>query len=440
MKIILGLLIASLVLVKCTDQTSFFAELLGENLPYYTETDYVNFPDLGSIYYHLILKEGTKSLDDIKKGDVLAIWLNGGPGSSSQLGNYMEIGPWVIKKNPDTEAKEKPYIVTKREYAWNKVMHLLFIDQPFGAGMSKAEKENIVTNSDQAAKYFVDTIKYIYSRLNGLDKVNTYIFGESYAGHYIPAFATKLIQEDIKTLEKINFKGIAIIDGITDTQNQLNYYHSYLFNIGAISQVDLEKLQKIGVTGQQYIMNGDYVKGAEQLDLMTEDKLIQQIGDINVYNIRKYKGLDEYDYSWVDFLNTYITQFSSEITKFEKSNQNIYKAFQQDIGESRRQDIQLLLKNNYKVLLLNGQLDYIINTPGAWNWIYQLKWDYHYQWKNTEKQFITFPVEGQATKFETHGYVKTYENFSYATIYKAGHMIPTDNPKAVYSVIEKFIK
>lgn len=26
----------------------------------------------------------------------------------------MEIGPWVIKKNPDTEAKEKPYIVTKR--------------------------------------------------------------------------------------------------------------------------------------------------------------------------------------------------------------------------------------------------------------------------------------------------------------------------------------
>ncbi|CAD8099112.1 unnamed protein product [Paramecium primaurelia] len=439
MKILLGLIITSLVLVKGTDQTSFFAELLGEDLPYYTETDYVKFKDVGSIYYHLILKEGTPNLEAIQKGDVLAIWLNGGPGSSSQLGNYMEIGPWVIKKNPDTEAKEKPYIVTKREYSWNKVMHLLFIDQPFGAGMSKADKENVVTNSDQAANYFVETIKQIYTRLNGLDQVTTYIFGESYAGHYIPAFATRLLKDE-ETLKKVNFKGIAIIDGITDTQNQLNYYHSYLYSIGAISEFDLERLQKIGVKGQQYIMNGEYAKGAEQLDLMTEDKFIEQIGNINVYNIRKYKGLDEYDYSWVQFLNTYIKEFSSEITQFQKSNSKIYDAFQQDIGESRLKDIELLLQKKYKVLLLNGQLDYIINTPGAWNWIQQIDWTYKYQWKNAQKKLITFPIQGQENKVETHGYIKAYENLQYATIYKAGHMIPTDNPKAAYYVIENFIK
>lgn len=26
----------------------------------------------------------------------------------------MEIGPWVIKKNPNAEEKEKPFIVTQR--------------------------------------------------------------------------------------------------------------------------------------------------------------------------------------------------------------------------------------------------------------------------------------------------------------------------------------
>lgn len=26
----------------------------------------------------------------------------------------MEIGPWVITKNPDKEAKDKPFLVTKR--------------------------------------------------------------------------------------------------------------------------------------------------------------------------------------------------------------------------------------------------------------------------------------------------------------------------------------
>lgn len=72
---------------------------------------------------------------------------------------------------------------------------------------------------------------------------------------------------------------------------------------------------------------------------MTDDKFIEQIGNINVYNIRKYKGSDEYDYSWADFLNNYIKQFSSEITKFQRSNEKIYNAFQKDIGESRLKDI-----------------------------------------------------------------------------------------------------
>ncbi|CAD8188667.1 unnamed protein product [Paramecium pentaurelia] len=425
--------------VRGTDQTSFFANLLGEELPYYTETDYVKFKDIGSIYYHLILKEGTPNLEAIQKGDVLAIWLNGGPGASSQLGNYMEIGPWVITKNPDKEAKDKPFLVTKREYSWNKVMHLLFIDQPFGTGMSKAEKENTVTNTDQAASYFIETINQIYTRLNGLDQVNTYIFGESYAGHYIPAFAIRLLK-DKDILKKINLKGIAIIDGLTDTQNQLNHYHSYLYSLGAINQQDLERLQKIGAQGQQYIIDEDYAKGAEQLGLMTEDKLIEQIGGLNAYNIRKYKGLDDYDYSWVDFLKTYINQFSSEINNFERLNPEIFKTFIEDIGKSRLKDIQLLLNRQYKVLLINGQLDYIINTPGAWNWIYQIDWKYKFQWKNAQKKFITFPKYGQENKVETHGYIKTYENLSYATIYKAGHMIPADNPKAIYSVIENFIK
>ena len=47
------------------------------------------------------------------------IWLNGGPGSSSQLGNFMELGPLLIQAN-GTFAKNK--------YAWNTEYNVMFVD------------------------------------------------------------------------------------------------------------------------------------------------------------------------------------------------------------------------------------------------------------------------------------------------------------------------
>lgn len=66
----------------------------------------------------------------------------------------MEIGPWVVTKQDDAE---KPYKFTKRVIIMiilsnipgiRKCIFLLFIDQPFGAGMSPAYKDKLVINSD----------------------------------------------------------------------------------------------------------------------------------------------------------------------------------------------------------------------------------------------------------------------------------------------------
>jgi carboxypeptidase C (cathepsin A) len=48
---------------------------------------------LGFIFYG---REGVINPNDLSKYPII-MWLNGGPGSSSQLGNFMELGPyWII--------------------------------------------------------------------------------------------------------------------------------------------------------------------------------------------------------------------------------------------------------------------------------------------------------------------------------------------------------
>ena len=56
-----------------------------------------------------------------------------------------------------------------------------------------------------------------------------YVTGESYAGHYVPAVSNRLFHEMNKPglAKKINFKGFAIGNGLTDPGIQYGAYSDY---------------------------------------------------------------------------------------------------------------------------------------------------------------------------------------------------------------------
>ncbi|CAF4194354.1 unnamed protein product, partial [Adineta steineri] len=75
------------------------------------------------------------------------IWLNGGPGQSSLIGAWTEIGPFRFL--------DKNTIVTNNG-SWHLYANLLFIDQPIGTGFSYVDRGMFIEELDVMAEHFLN--------------------------------------------------------------------------------------------------------------------------------------------------------------------------------------------------------------------------------------------------------------------------------------------
>ena len=66
-----------------------------------------------------------------------------------------------------------------------------------------------------------------------------FIFGESYAGKYIPANAQRILLDG----NKINLRGVGIGDGFTDPLKIILKYPDFLYKTGRIDEKVLNQLR-----------------------------------------------------------------------------------------------------------------------------------------------------------------------------------------------------
>eukprot|EP00494_Astrolonche_serrata_P030904 UN31172 len=143
--------------------------------------------------------------------------MTGGPGCSSEVALFGENGPCKVNKNgTDT---------TLNTYSWNSQANLLYIDQPAGTGFSYGtgmdhDEEGVATD-------MYDFLQQFFKAHSEYAKLPFFAFGESYAGHYIPAVTHK-IRKNNNNLPagaiNINLKGTSVGNGLTDPEIQYAYY------------------------------------------------------------------------------------------------------------------------------------------------------------------------------------------------------------------------
>jgi vitellogenic carboxypeptidase-like protein len=393
----------------------------------------VNDPATESKLFYVFYSCRNLARGQVPKDVPIVIWLQGGPGSSSFLGGFMEFGPYRLEKDSAT-GKYKEVV---NERSWNDYYNLLIVDNPRGTGYSVADDKSFVTSQDEVAEDFLNALQNFYQldAFSAFDQTPLYIFGESYGGHYIPSISKRVVQYNQGSpAQKIPLSGIGIGDGWTDPIHQLANYANFGFSLGYLDYNEKKKVEHNQLLGIGNILQGNYVNALNNFDVVC-DSIVAGAGGINVYNFRLWGN---YDLSSLGaFFNDAATATRynidpSRIGTFTESNDDVYNALSNDFMQSVADRVAFVAEAGLPVLLYNGQYDVIVNTPSALNWIGQLEWSGQIGFYNAPLQNWIFnngtPV----------GLAKNYKNFSFVIVNKAGHMAPEDQLEPSIEMLRRF--
>ncbi|RCK55575.1 Carboxypeptidase Y [Candida viswanathii] len=413
-------------------------ETFPETLGLDTVKQYTGYLDIDSLDKHFFYWFFESRNDP--KNDPIILWLNGGPGCSSATGLFFELGPSSINKTLHP---------VHNPYSWNSNASVIFLDQPVGVGYSYTGGEQ-VKNTATAAKDVFVFLELFFQRFPLFLKNKFHIAGESYAGHYIPAFATEIINNADRSFQ---LASVLIGNGITDPLIQTASYKPMGCGEGGYKAV---------LTPEQCDqMEKDYPKCAKLTQLCYDFQTAltcvpaQYYCDSHLFQPYAQTGLNPYDirkdcadqggncYVEMDYLDDYLNLDyvkqavgASNIDIFTSCDDTVFRNFILDGDEMKpfQQYVAELLNKNVPVLLYAGDKDYICN------WVGNLAWANKLEYVDGDvfgkKELKPWKPNGKVAA----GEVKNHKHFTFLRIYDAGHMVPFDQPENALSMVNTWIQ
>ncbi|CAK8576174.1 unnamed protein product [Lathyrus sativus] len=416
-------------------------KIVEKKFSFFGESDEPSVDDLGHhagyyslsksarmFYFFFESRNGTKDAP-------VVIWLTGGPGCSSELALFYENGPFKI--NHDLS-------LSWNDYGWDKGSNIIFVDQPIGTGFSYSSNENEIPHDETGVSNdLYDFLQEFFKQHTEYVKNDFYITGESYAGHYVPALASRVHQgnKDNKGIT-INLKGFAIGNGLTNPGIQYPAYTQFAFDNKLITKEDQTDINKLIPPCLDATKTCESEGGESCLTALNQcDQITSNIlgiaGNINYYDIRKAcKGPLCYDFSNLEtFLNkkTVRNALGAGNIEFVSCSKVVYNAMLQDWMRNLEVDIPSLLEDGIKVLIYAGEFDFICNWLGNSNWVHSMKW-------SGQKQFVASKTVPFLVDGKNGGSLNSYGSLSFLKVNGAGHMVPMDQPKAALQMLVNWIE
>ncbi|WPK24087.1 hypothetical protein PUMCH_001343 [Australozyma saopauloensis] len=406
--------------------------------------------DAGDNHYFFWKFVDTEKVPDAENKTIF--WFNGGPGCSSMDGALMEIGPLRVDSNLE---------VVYNNGSWHKLADLVFVDQPVGTGFSYGATFD--GDMDEVLGHFMEFIDK-YFELFPEDIANEVIIaGESYAGQYIPYFASNILTRndaiDANKTEalRINLKGLMIGNGAIGGDIQSLGFVPFVMkhdlmdkndsNWPELLQLHEECQNQINrATADGLILNGyqpceqilSYILAATRDDLAPKDAQC-----LNMYDFTLRDSYPSCGMNWPPIL-PYVTDFLGEeevredihiieLPKWKECNNMVHTVLVHGDSEPSSTLLPFILER-IEVLLFWGESDIICNTIGGEMMVQHLQW-------GGQKGYSPDAIEYDWVQdSELVGSYKTERNLTFVKVLNASHMVAFDLPEVSRGLINLFMK
>eukprot|EP01084_Bolivina_argentea_P099879 179470_1 len=403
----------------------------------------------------------------------LFLWTNGGPGCSGLMAGLTEQGAFRILSNGTLKLND---------YSWNKLVNIVYIEQPIGVGYSHSNNINDYYSGDESsAQGMYEFLQGFYKVFPETQPLDFYISSESYGGHYAPMFAKYIVDHD--TTKSINFKGFIVGNPLTDQlSNQQGHFGtlyghqliSYplftqwknMCNQGTNHNATCQQLTQAMNTQVQGLFN-------EGLDfpicLYTKDKQkYDEWYDTNYYAFHAWKRnkffMDKIYYGTFGEMPPIGYKFGDNNPPFDclKDYETIYlnradvkQALHvysnviwpwvpctdrviyngSDPGQPMQPVYQYLIDGGYNlhITIYSGDNDANCATMGAQQWIYNMSWI-------IEKGWSQWMYDSGKNGEQLAGYYVLFKDaISFVTVHSSGHEVPFFRPNKAFQVLQKYL-
>jgi len=354
--------------------------------------------------------------------DPVLLWLQGGPGGSSLFGALVENGPFGI---------DKDLHIFSRKFSWNTKYNMLYIDNPVGTGFSFADDAGYAKTEDDVAENLVNALEQFFRLFPDLKAGEFYVTGESYAGKYIPALASRIHRD--RPQPKIYLRGIAIGDGWSDPPGMVQAYPDFMFQTGLVDEMQRDRIANmtrniVDLTSQK--------KWAEAAAVWDEalTYLANCSGPIDYYNYLRCKMPDDMSYygKWLALPAVRRSIHVGNLTYNDGSKVQQYLLM--DLMQSVKPQLAETM-NFYKVMLYSGQLDVIVALPLTEAMLLTVPWKYQSEYLRVPRHIWKV----RQTDVEVAGYVRRVHDFYQVVVRGGGHILAYDQPERSWDMIDRFI-